>query len=88
MYARIDRDYINRGEYEEYNRVGTTFGTAEQSEGERQRFRLLDDDREVYYGGESDDEALETVYEFGVRDAGAVILQQKNAEGEWVDVIG
>lgn len=87
MYARIDRDYINRGEYEEFNRVGTTFGSRVE-DSEVVRFRLKDDDGEIYYGGEADDEALETVYEFGLRDAGTTLLETKSGAGEWELVIG
>jgi len=58
-------------------------------------FRMLDDDRIVYYyghittvAGESpwdmdEDAAFGPLVDFGTPNAGAVILQYKNAEGEW-----
>ena len=88
MYWKIDRDYLQLDDLDIPSRVGTGQGTKLQAEGEILRFRLLDDDREVYYGGEADDEALEAAYDFGYRDAGAVILQTRDKDGNWVDVIG
>jgi hypothetical protein len=62
--------------------------------GEGIEFRLLDDDREVYYigrrleesdadqfyGGESE---LAPLTDFGTPNAGAVIQEEKNKEGKW-----
>ena len=89
MYGRIDRDYLFEPGDTIPSRVGTTWGKKEQAEGEIFRIRLLDDDGEVYYGGESDDEAMETIYEFARRDAGAVILEaHSEGETEWKMIIG
>lgn len=62
--------------------------------GEGIEFRLLDDDREVYYVGRrletSDADArypgepeLAPLMDFGMPNAGAVIQEEKNANGEW-----
>ena len=62
--------------------------------GEGIEFRLLDDDREVYYYGRrlehSDADAtypgepeLAPLFDFGMPNAGAVIQQEKNKDGEW-----
>lgn len=62
--------------------------------GEGVAFRLLDDDREVYYYGrrleESDADAayhgepeLAPLDCFGTPNAGAVIQEEKNADGVW-----
>lgn len=81
MSWRIDRDYIDA------NRVGVRQG---EPEGETFRFRILDDDGEVYYGGVYDaaaaaaDEAEGGLYQalqFGTWDAGATDLQVRVADG-------
>jgi hypothetical protein len=50
------------------------------------RFRLSDDDREVYYGGWLHDdpgcENQESALSYGTYDAGAVIIEVKR-NGEW-----
>lgn len=55
------------------------------------RFRLLDDDREVMYGGElhDDDECLNQLaaLRFGEGDVGATIIEVKRG-GEWTVEIG
>lgn len=62
--------------------------------GEGVKFRLLDDDGEIYYYGrrleESDadktyngDPELAPLDCFGMPNAGAVIQQEKNANGKW-----
>lgn len=62
--------------------------------GEGIRFRLLDDDREVYYEGrrleESDasvgyrgEDELAPLDNFGTPNAGCVIQQELNKEGKW-----
>jgi hypothetical protein len=94
---KIDRDYIcGEGEV---SRVGTTgdthgdgvFEAIEKLPGEAEglakiRFRMLDDDREVYYGGwlHDDDECLNQVEasRFGTNDAGAIWIEVKR-DGEW-----
>ena len=89
MYAKIDRDYLYEPGDMTPSRVGTTWGSKEQAEGEIFRIRLLDDDLEVYYGGESDDEAMETVCAWATRDAGAIILEaHSEGETEWKMIIG
>lgn len=50
-------------------------------------FRMLDDDGEVYYQGlyvGPDDETLfAPLDDFGMPNAGAVVIQYRNAAGEW-----
>jgi len=87
MYWKIDRDYLADDE-EIPSRVGFGEGTKLQAEGKILRFRLLDDDREVYYGGEADEEGLTPAFDFGQYDAGSTILQIHGKDGGWVDCIG
>jgi hypothetical protein len=89
MAWKIDRDYINKG-YE--SRVGSV--GAEQyttPEGEKIRFRMKDDDGNVYYGGwlNDDDECInqESALSYGAYDAGCTIIEV-NRNGEWVVEIG
>lgn len=49
--------------------------------------RLLDDDRNLYYEALADEEGLEPLLSWAMRDAGATILQTKE-HGAWVDTIG
>lgn len=84
-----------------FHAVGMT-GPREASEqdiarlkaGEGIEFRLLDDDREVYYYGrrleKSDADAYYDYYtelapldNFGMPNAGCVIQEEKNKEGKW-----
>lgn len=89
MSWEIDRDYINAKTDGDFYRVGTK-GHGPRTE-DKVRFRLLDDDREVYYGGWlHDDGKAENqmrVLEFGTIDAGATIIEVKR-NGEWVIEIG
>lgn len=88
MYWKIDRDYLAQDGDDLPSRVGWHLGTRDSADGEIMRFRGLDDDREVYYGGEADDLGLEPAYEFMYRDAGVTILQTRDKDGNWEDVIG
>jgi hypothetical protein len=54
-------------------------------------FRLLDDDREVYFEGHSDDceteeGAFAPLDDFGEPDSGCTIIQYKDKNGEWADL--
>jgi hypothetical protein len=82
MAWRIDRDYIDAG------RVGV--GTKDAPTGETIRWRVLDDDGEVYYGGIADADAatnddaptgLYGLLQWAMHDAGAVDLQVHPADG-------
>lgn len=89
MYWKIDRDYLVDGEIITETRVGTKVGEKQNAVGKIMRFRLLDDDLEVYYGGEADDDGLESVFDFAQRDAGTTLLETRFAEDdEWHPVIG
>lgn len=88
----IDRDYINGGEGDSVpSRVGVSRGTVDPKD--RVRFRLLDDDGEVYYGGwlteaEDGESAGSSLWDFGARDGGTTDLQVRNAAGAWESYIG
>jgi hypothetical protein len=96
---KIDRDYIAEGD--EPSRVGTTgdlwgdgvFDPIQPLPADPLpliRFRLLDDDGEVYYGGvlHDDDECLNQAEasRFGTDDAGAIWIEVKR-DGKWVQEI-
>jgi hypothetical protein len=52
-----------------------------------ERFLLLDDDGEIYYGGiiqGTDYEGFEPLDDYGTPNAGATEIQYQNPEGEWV----
>ena len=80
------KDYYSRQNMGEQLQPDWSPGSTEQI-----RFRLLDDDREVYYGGWllNDDECLVQmmVSAWGTYDAGAIHIEIKRGE-EWVMEIG
>jgi hypothetical protein len=96
---KIDRDYIadsqadsRVGYYGEMTGDGY-YDPVEELPGDplaKIRFRLLDDDGEVYYGGwlHDDDECLNQTEasRFGTYDAGAIWIEVKR-NGEWVKEI-
>lgn len=98
----IDRDYIT--EKDETNRVGVTGETVNVGAGivapefitlppgPVTRFRMKDDDGNVYYGGwlHNDDEGLnqQAALEFGRHDAGCTTIEVKDASGLWIQEIG
>lgn len=98
LVAKIDRDYINLRD-SEYNRVGKEFelnGLGFESVfpnglTTKIRFRVLDDDDIVYYGGwlynDLECEVQQHVIEWAERDAGAVKIQIWTDEG-WIYEIG
>lgn len=107
VVARIDRDYLSRGGYLHgepmEKRIGTewTLGSIKDSTGgvidltdaEKVRFRLLDDDNEVYYGGWLLDDVdcfiQDAVLEWGKYDSGCTTIQVKQEpNGEWRTDIG
>lgn len=95
MSWKIDRDYladapeqsdVGRGQYDEGAPAPMSY-----------RFRLLDDDGEVYYGGRydaaalDDDEAYGGLYQalkWGASNAGCADLQVKTPAGEWESIYG
>jgi hypothetical protein len=99
MAWKIDRDYIN-GTVDDIchlpSRVGsegaiTVDGDPLPSDGERVRFRIKDDDGEVYYGGwlNDDEECANqlSALSYGTWDAGATEIEVKR-DGKWVQDIG
>lgn len=101
IVAKVDRDYISESDYS-FSRVGETFEltpagvtelfTEEQLMADRGlenvklRFRLLDDDEEVYYGGwlynDNDCEVQLKVLLWGMQYAGCTIIEV-NRDGNW-----
>lgn len=54
--------------------------------GQGRKFRMLDDDGEVYYYGlliHPDGEGFEPLDDFGMPDSGCTDIQFKNPAGEW-----
>lgn len=85
MAWKIDRDYIFDPSMDDRSNVGTASLGADLGD-ETFRFRLRDDDENVYYGGVADaDAALEDedlehgglteAWQWGMYDSGAVDLQ-------------
>lgn len=87
-----------RSNYHAINMIGprnaSSRDEARLKAGEGIRFRLLDDDRNVYYygrrleksdaGKEYDGEPeLAPLMDFGMPNAGAVIQEELNKEGKW-----
>lgn len=101
--AKVDHDYLYDGEIISESYVGKTWEAALGVEydntwvlhpvpdGPKMRFRLLDDDNEVYYGGWllNDDECInqQIILDWAMHDSGAVIIQVK-VNNEWVQEIG
>lgn len=64
--------------------------------GEGEEFRLLDDDRNLYYEGRFIDDSENEEYQpeaefqpldcYGLPNAGCTIIQYKNEAGEWEDL--
>jgi len=96
----VDRDYIGPDADPELSlpsRVGTrseSWTRAMKDDEQCVRFRLLDDDGNVYYGGylvESEDgeTAGSTLLEWGMHDAGAVALEIREGPNEpWASYMG
>lgn len=83
MYAVIKKDHLADDILP--TREGLKFGDYLDSNNIVD-FRALDDDRIVYYEGEGDDEGLEAVFEWAMRDAGVTIIQIKDTlTGTWQD---
>lgn len=94
MTWHIERDYINGGPGDPTpSRVGRTIhlnpiacDDDKVNAAPVVRFRILDDDDVVYYGGwlNDDDECLNqiSVGEWAMRDAGATVVQVKR-KGVW-----
>lgn len=86
----IDRDYISREN--DLSRAGLTSRgwNSDISAQALVRFRLLDDDGEIYYGGSlvDDDECMsqDAALAFGANDAGCTHIQVKR-DGKWIQEI-
>jgi hypothetical protein len=88
MAWKIDRDYLDGTT--DRSKVGT-MSLGPDLEGETFRFRLRDDDGEVYYGGVADKAAAEAdedeqgglyeAYRWGTYDSGTTDLQMHPADG-------
>lgn len=96
--AEIERDYLtNKGD--PYYRVGKEFHILDQyaesinaGDAPKTRFRLKDDDEEVYYGGwlfnDADCEVQFEVLRWAMVDSGCTIIEIKNDNGNWRQEIG
>jgi hypothetical protein len=91
----IDRDYISSGEDRVPSKKGTNaFAvgvcsrswlklTSEQRKKATARFRMLDDDGNVYYGGRcTADVEFQPLDDFGMPNAGCTTIQFRE-NGEW-----
>jgi hypothetical protein len=90
VVARIDRDYIAEGD--DVKRIGSewtvesirdsTGGVLDLTDAHKVRFRLLDDDGEVYYGGwlldDVDCFVQDAVLEWGKYDSGCTTIEVKD----------
>jgi hypothetical protein len=89
IYAKIDRDYISEGD--ETKRTGSTWSTKAKLEGEKVRFRMKDDDGNVYYGGWLINDPHGIVQydmlRWGENDAGCTTIEVKIGD-KWVQEIG
>ena len=92
----IDRDYINDGDDKRVGFTGETVNVGlgpimpeiiTLPHGPVARFRMRDDDGEVYYGGwlHNDDDCLnqQAALDFGMCDAGCTIIEIKVGNGKW-----
>ena len=103
VVAHLDRDYIAEGD--DVKRVGNEWTvesienslhiTLDMEDAQKVRFRLLDDDGEVYYGGwllnDEDCIVQEGVLEWGKYDAGCTTIQVRDSSmptDEWRTDIG
>lgn len=81
MTWKIDRDYIKMEGFP--SRVGVMGGRRTESP-DRIRWRVLDDDGNVYYGGWSNEGETFGPLDFAMRDAGATEIHYRSPDGEWV----
>lgn len=99
MYGwKIDRDYLNVSDEDKarYGCVGKGRKTSDFREGvaPRQRWRLMDDDEIVCFGGwleddgKSDYDAWQSVADFGETWACTQVQERDPATNEWTGVIG
>lgn len=77
----ITKDYLN----DEYNRAGRK---TKDYQGGQFKFRLLDDDGNVYYEGVSDENYAPDPLDFGQWDVGCTSIQYYNKKTKkWETVI-
>jgi hypothetical protein len=89
--AQIDRDYISAPEFK--SRAGI-YWTRDQVDADgiedasRLRFRMKDDDGEIYYGGwllnDPQGEVQLMLLQWGAHDAGCTSIEVK-LDGKWVE---
>ena len=88
---RIIRDYLTPKGEEGYaaGKAGPSNSDGDPKAFEkREKFRLLDDDDQIYYAGEigGDYDGFEPLDDFGAGWAGCTTVQYKNEAGEWEDL--
>ena len=83
---RINRDLIGTGSYGVTSPM--TARTAEMLKRKGAEFRMLDDDRAVYYHGRilGEYDGFEPLDDFGEAMAGCTIIQYKDDQGVWADL--
>jgi len=83
----ITRDFVDEGKSLGVMGPRGVALTAEQIKAQGKAFRMLSDDREVYYHGlyvGPDDETLFAPLEdYGTPNSGCTIIEYKNAAGRW-----
>lgn len=88
----IDKDHIadqNAKAPSNANAVGMAGPRGYKGDGTEltHRFRIIDDDRELYYEGRShEDGSLDPLDHFGTPNAGATIIQYRNKQNQWTDI--
>lgn len=88
MYAKITKDLLFDGKIITSDRSGMVVIGREEDKSTAEIIvcRLLDDDRIPYYMAVSDDEALEELFYWAMRDSGCTILQTRG-DGGWRDAL-
>jgi hypothetical protein len=85
MGWKITEDLLHVGKHANYSRVGRT---SRVYHGGTSEYRMLDDDRYVYFVFVADsDESAEALFDQWAMDFGMTILQYRNDHGEWKDMI-
>lgn len=90
----ITKDFINQGK--EVGIIGPSgvsdAVTAQLIRGEGSKFRLYDDDCNLYYegiqitGNNSDEGCFAPLDDFGTPNAGCTYMKVENAEGKWEEL--
>ena len=77
----ITKDLIS--DPKEKSRIGTCSRGYKNECAEWKTFRMLDDDKNVYYEGMATSESFDPLDDFGMPNDGCTEIQYRNANGEW-----